>query len=355
MAEAMNAIAGFALPPVSPGPLAQVFAGVPFERGRLFDTTDLDEAREVCGRVFNPHQLRVVGPGQRLRSRMDHLPLGGTSLNRLTWGARVAVDPDRLGHYYLLCLPVAGTARFYLDGGAFDVSPSCAAVVNPSQRFHFEASESFDQICIRFERHSVERTWQSLTGAAAAIPIDFAVSMPAPGAARLALEPVLALLARCARGVHADSALPHLAARVEEMLLTTLLLHQCPALAESGAATGGQPRHGAIRPGCLRRAQGHMCEHLDEPLTLGSVARASGVAVRTLQAAFQQHCGMGPMQWLREQRLNSVREMLAAANAGDMRVTEAALRFGFVHLSEFSRAYRLRFGETPRDTLARHG
>jgi len=342
------------------GPMWPVFSGVDFARGRLFDTSDLDEARQVCGRVFNPHELRLVGRGQRLRSRMDHLPLGGVSLSRLTWGARVAVDPDHLGHYYLLSVPVAGSACFHLGGQLFDVSPRCAAIVNAAQRFHFEADADFDQICVRFERRAVDAAWRGLTGAAPNEPVEFAPSLPLRGATWRALEPVLGLLARCARGEYPRQALPHVMARVEEMMLTTLLLHQAPALTVGeGGDGGGGGSHAqwplATSPASLRRAQEHMREHLDEPLTLAAVARAGGVAVRTLQAAFHIHCGLGPMQWLREQRLHAVHEVLAAADDQRTRVTETALRFGFTHLGEFSRAYRARFGEAPRQTLKRRG
>jgi AraC-like DNA-binding protein len=329
-------------------PAMPAFADVDFARGRLFDTADVDEAREVCGRVFNPHQLRVIGPGQRLRSRMDHLPLGGVSLNRLTWGARVAVDPGRLDSYYLLSVPVAGSARFHLGVQTVDVSPRCACIVNAAQPFRFETTADFDQIVIRFEREAVDSTWQALAGTPASAAIDFVPALPMQGPAWRALEPALHALAACARGDYLRQGLKHAQARIADMLLTTLMLHQLPALATAGAVS--HARSGVAH---VRRAQSHMIEHLEDALTPASVARACGVAVRTLQAAFQSECAMGPMQWLRERRLDAVREALGQAADGRRRVTETALRLGFTHLGEFSSAYRQRFGETPRDTLAR--
>lgn len=55
------------------------------------------------------------------------------------------------------------------------------------------------------------------------------------------------------------------------------------------------------------------------------VAQASGVALRTLHAAFQSQCGMGPMQWLREQRLAAVHRCLREATGMSTRVTDTAL------------------------------
>ncbi len=318
------------------------FAAVDFARGRLFDTDDADEAREVCGRVFNPHRLQVLGPGRRLHASMDHLPVGGVSINRLTWGAPVAVDPDRLGDYYLLSLPVAGAAAFHLDGRRHDVNPRCAALVNARQRFHFEATADFDQIVVRFERRAVEAAWTALAGAPAARPIDFHVPVPVDGAAWRALAPVLALLADASGAASPHAGLPHLHARLEDLLLTTLLLQLGPTAAPP--VTG--PHHGQVR-----RLQQQLLERLEEPWTLAAAARAAGMAMRTLQSAFQAHCGRGPMQWLREQRLLAAHAALARGDAPT--VTEAALRFGFTHLGEFAQAYRQRFGESPRQTLAR--
>lgn len=322
------------------------FAGVDFARGRLFDTTDADEAREVCGRVFNPHRLQVTGPGRRLRARMDHLPVGALSINRLTWGSAVAVDPDRLGNYYLLSLPVAGHATFHLSGRAHEVTPRCAAIVNAAQRFRFEASEAFDQIVVRFERDAVDAAWAALAGAPPAKAIDFDVPVPADSAAWRALAPVLALLADSTRPGGSGAGLPHLHARLQDLLLTTLLLHRGPP-ARAPAPAAAAPRRRSVR-----QLQELMLAQLDEPWTLASAARTGGMAMRTLQSAFQAQCGQGPMQWLREQRLLAARGVLA--DAGErVRVTDTALRFGFNHLGEFASAYRRRFGESPRETLAR--
>ena len=329
-----------------PAPAWPVFAGIDFRASRLFDTTDVDEAREVCARVFNPHELRVVGPGQRLRSRMDHIRLGGLSLNRLTWGASVSVDPDRLQDYYLISVPVRGRAGFELDGREVAVDAARPCIVNSAQRFRFTASADFDQIVLRFERAAIDAAWQALAGSAPEQPIVFDPALPAAGAAWGALAPALALLAASARGEFDAAALPHLHARIEDQLLTTLLLCQAH----------GAPLHrpADARPAYLRRAEAYLLERLREPVTLGEVARACGVARRTLQAAFAEARGMGPMQWLRERRLAAVHAALRRP-AGEQRpsVTATALAHGFAHLGDFARAYRQAYGETPRQTAQR--
>lgn len=330
-------------------PLASgCFAGVAFSQGRLFDTADLDEAREVCGRVFNPHRLSLVGPDQALRARMDHLPLGPLSLNRLTWGAQVRVDPGQLGTYCLVSVPVRGQACFHVGGEPVEVSPRQACIIGASQRFHFEADAQFDQIVLRFEQDALAQAWTALAGQPAPRDIALQAALPLAGPTWRALEPVLQMVASGVRGAYSSALLPHVHARLQDLLLTTLLLRAAPNLAPQPAAS---PRPPSAR--LVERAQTWLQAHLADPVTLASTARACGVASRTLQAAFQSQCGMGPMQWLREQRLVAVHRHLLDAPAADMRVTDAAFAYGFSHLGEFSHAYKRRFGETPSRTLAR--
>jgi AraC-like DNA-binding protein len=328
-------------------PARGCFARIPFARGRLFDTADLDEARDICGRVFNPHQLSLVGRGQTLSARMDHLPVGPLSLNRLTWGARVRVDPDRLGNYCLISVPVRGSARFHVGGEQIDVSPRQACVISATPRFHFEADAQFDQIVLRFEHDALTRAWTALSGMEPPDGLELQAALPLAGEAWRALEPVLQMVASCTRGDYAPCALPHVQLRLQDMLLTTLLLQAAPLRAPLPAA----PVSAAAK--LVRRAQAWLMSQLTEPVTLSMAALASGVASRTLQAAFQSQCGMGPMQWLREQRLDAVHRHLREATDGSARVADTALSYGFSHLGEFSRAYRRRFGETPSRTLAR--
>lgn len=308
-------------------PVRGCFAGVEFARGRLFDTADLDEARDICGRIFNPHRLSLVGPGQTLSARMDHLPVGPLSLNRLTWGARVRVDPDRLGTYCLISVPVRGTARFHVGGEQVEVSPRQACVIGATQRFHFEADAQFDQIVLRFEHAALTQAWTALSGMQPPDELELHAALPLAGSAWQALEPVLRVVASCTRHAYAPPVQPHVQLRLQDLLLTTLLLHAAPLLAP-------MPRAAPARPAAelVGRAQSWLMTQLAEPVTLGMVARVSGVASRTLQAAFQSQCGMGPMQWLREQRLVAVHRHLRQATEASTRVTDTALAYGFSHL-----------------------
>lgn len=347
------------LPP-DPGHMAHsalpLFAGVDFDAAQLFDSTDPDDASARAGRVFSPHSIRLAGPGhgqgRGFRSRLAQLALGRLSLNRISWGAAVEIDPGALGSYYLLALPLKGHACFHIDGCAIDVSPHTLALVSPGQRFRFEASAGYAQVVLRIERDAMEHGYLALTGQECSTGIEFAPAMPTAGRSWRAVEPLLQVLAGRARpAALADGIAPLGPAfdqRIEELLVATLLLQQPHALSQRllPAQPSGGSRH-------VQLAQAYMLEHLGDALTVARVAIAAGVSVRTLQAAFNALHGFGPMQWLRERRLYRVRELLSAGDGAA--ITDIATRHGFTHLGEFSQAYRRMFGETPSQSRNNRG
>ncbi|MEH2484223.1 helix-turn-helix domain-containing protein [Bradyrhizobium sp. AZCC 2230] len=89
-----------------------------------------------------------------------------------------------------------------------------------------------------------------------------------------------------------------------------------------------------------------------KPLYSEDLATALGVSARTLQIATQAVHGVSLHHHVRLKRLWATRIQLMTGGAGAS-VKAAALGNGFWHLGDFSRGYRLAFGETPSETLAR--
>ncbi|MFJ7288076.1 helix-turn-helix domain-containing protein [Curtobacterium sp. NPDC098951] len=120
------------------------------------------------------------------------------------------------------------------------------------------------------------------------------------------------------------------------------------------AAFDATPRAAhAVGSSTIRFAKEWMVANARRPLTITEVSAAAGVSARGLQAAFQRHVGIRPMQFLRESRLHGVRADLLAADPGGTTVAEVALSWGFNHLGRFSGYYAEVSGESPSQTLRR--
>lgn len=96
-----------------------------------------------------------------------------------------------------------------------------------------------------------------------------------------------------------------------------------------------------------------MRERPSQMLCMSDICAAVGVARRTLNLACLEFFGQGATQYARARRLDHVRETLLASDPAATRVTAVATSFGFWELGRFARAYRVRFGERPSDTLQR--
>jgi AraC-like DNA-binding protein len=103
-------------------------------------------------------------------------------------------------------------------------------------------------------------------------------------------------------------------------------------------------------PRDVRRAIDYMRANLTEPLRLADVVGAAGVPARTLFKHFEECRGISPIRYLRDARLDRVRDALLRAEPEEC-VTKIAMDLGFSHMGRFAVEYRKRFGESPSRTL----
>lgn len=89
------------------------------------------------------------------------------------------------------------------------------------------------------------------------------------------------------------------------------------------------------------------------PLTIDELCQSLRVSRRTLNHAFIRVLGITPVTYIRNVRLHRIRYELVNMPNGVSNIAFVATRWGFWHMSLFSRYYRELFGECPIDTLQR--
>ena len=82
------------------------------------------------------------------------------------------------------------------------------------------------------------------------------------------------------------------------------------------------------------------CRGCDERVHVTDLCAATGVSERALQYAFKEVMGLTPVHYLMRLRLHRVRQALLAATHASSTVSAEALKWGFWHFGEFSRAYK---------------
>ncbi|MEA3252537.1 MAG: GlxA family transcriptional regulator [Pseudomonadota bacterium] len=86
--------------------------------------------------------------------------------------------------------------------------------------------------------------------------------------------------------------------------------------------------------------------HIETPLSIEAVARRVGISLRQLQRLFERELNVRPRDHYLNLRLTRARQLLLET---DHDILGIGLACGFASASSFSRAYRQRYAESPRD------
>jgi AraC-like DNA-binding protein len=136
-------------------------------------------------------------------------------------------------------------------------------------------------------------------------------------------------------------------AHLEEAICVELLRNwtACANLSLTRETCGAAPRH-------VKCAENFIRAEAARAPTIADIAREAGVSVRALSEAFRRFRSTTPGAFLRQQRLEGVRNALLAAQPGET-VASIASAWGYVNFGMFAQAYQQRFGELPSKTLGR--
>ena len=109
-----------------------------------------------------------------------------------------------------------------------------------------------------------------------------------------------------------------------------------------------------LRDKAFSKAKTYILEHPTDPITVQRLVRRIGVSERTLEFAFLERFGITPKAILRSIRLSGVHKDLKLKIGGGTMVSDIATRWGFWHMGQFAKDYKLMFGELPSKTLSQN-
>lgn len=306
----------------------------------VIDTTDRDEAARALAQSFPGLEVREDPDRRPFRFRYSRAQEGIFTRTRMRvhgvvetpgiYPDHVAIGRRRRGHVEVRY----GSDR--LDTGQPYLRPPGSSTA----RF-----ENSDVELLIVERRALEvHALRCLQGSGRVLV------MPRPGraapisrpAARLWIAAVEALTTRTSAE---GEAIRH--ALSQEVVIGALL--STFPLTEERARPGGD----GVQPRIIRRATDFIDANLGQPLTVGAIAQAAGVPLRTLEAGFRRHLDTTPRRHLHRSRLAAAHQELSVSSPAETTVAAVARRWGFTHLSRFAAAYRAEYGENPSDTLRR--
>lgn len=280
---------------------------------------------------FFPMETRPLGH-RPFHARLTGGDLGPVAVHRIhgtphgverTRNMVSASDPE----YLLLYLLRDGVARMEQEGQLCELLPGDMAIQDTSRPSSIHTESGFDLLVASMPR------W--LIGSRAdAVAREAALRIKGDSPFGRIAGPFLQLLATAAAkgevtGSDADSA--------AEMLLSAL----------GALAGGGRARVGSPAQTLLTRMQQYALARLHDPeLGPGQLAQAHFVSTRYVHKLFAT-TGTGVSAWIREQRLE--RALAELRRSDGVPVSVIAAKWGYRDAASFSRAFRQRFGMSPRE------
>jgi len=232
-----------------------------------------------------------------------------------------------------LGLLISGAAALEAEGETLRLSPDMLiyGATGADAALHFESR--FRQLFVRIPSVAIDARMLA--------PLARKVSIIVPQT--VAGHGLLALL----HSIHASLSdeVPGGLGPIESALIELLV----PMLASAG---GVEARGGVA---ALRARQfERICRTIetrltDAELSVQAIARGEGVSVRYLQQLFARS-GQTVSSYVRERRLERARADLVNPLHAQLSISEIGFRWGFNQSAHFSRTYRDRFGEAPRET-----
>jgi AraC-like DNA-binding protein len=324
-------------------------------RHEVFRCSDLGQSQAYLRKALSDHELRC-GEG-KVDSALYTAGTSRVKMMVLRYGPEVEIKPRPFDGFSLVQIPLRGSTEIDCDGQRIALVPGQSAMISPRRQLRLVWSRDCEQLLVRVP-HSLawsavqarEKWRNTLQHRPSQL---FSPITMIDGSAGKSWNGLVQTLIDLAAGVQATGDYSHAAwSEHNEIGLAVFLLTLQRELQENvRTVLDGMlqdSRASAGRGDPLVAAERYVRARLCAPIALEDIARAAGVSARTLHIYCTRQHGSGPMEWLRNLRLDVARDKLQQSRTAQ--VTDVATACGFGHLGRFAAYYRERFGELPRDT-----
>ncbi|WP_327754322.1 AraC family transcriptional regulator (plasmid) [Sphingobium sp. SJ10-10] len=308
---------------------------------RVFASYDMAETQARISRLMQPYHAESAGHQEDCQSYLDFLPMPSMGIAAIKQLGRMKINVAPIEGFHFLIFCVKGRALLTSYHGSTTIDARTGLYFGPGQRFQGELPEDCVQLVVRIDAAAFQ-AYAGSRNASLSTFIDLA---------RPSLAPWLNLLST----IISDQNTIDLLLRNRRVALDYEQLFMSLLFSGQGYVDDYEhdlSRYRGAAPASIRRAEMFIEAHARDPLRLDDIANAANVPTRTLLEGFRRFRQTSPVRFLRDVRLDLVREALLEGMDG-VNVTGAAIDAGFRHLGRFSQDYVRRFGEKPSETLAR--
>ncbi len=276
------------------------------------------------------HRSELLSPTNAFQAHFRVGRVGTFSVLHLQGRGRLRLNREQR-EQSVLWLPLRGVTEERINGQSWLAEPGTGLLFQPGDALEGEVSETIEGLSILIPPGLHRRP-----------------SSPAPPL--LAAGPLHQRILASARALAVAAALQLASAELAADQLTEVLREWTERQEQPFPRVRITSRR---RRDSVESARQWMAARLPERFSLQDLSQAAGVSRRQLQYNFLQELGHSPMAEAKRMRLHRLRSLLMDRERDSSSVAELMAASGLIASGVTSADYRLRFGESPRQTRHR--
>lgn len=321
---------------------------IPLGAYEVYNTRDVDEAREKTSELFRPHLLYAVGPLDGFNAWHRHLALPGMSIDVVAYGQETKIKPGALGTMYVVQFPLQGWSKVMSGATSLLTGLGSASVISPDDPLSMVWSPDCVKVILRYDAEALMDSLPPLIDGRPSRPVQFAPYMDThTGDPQSFWDYVWWAM----RSVDRGSPLLYRDPRLLDMnqtLMNQLLMTQPNNYSDAIVRRGQRQATSQAVQDVIDRIEADPQSHV----SVAELAKSVGVTSRALEQGFLRSVNKSPQKYRQEIRLREAHaELKRSAASGEFTVTQVAHRWGFDNSGRFAADYKKVYGELPSDTL----
>lgn len=315
----------------------------PLEAFPLVRTRDVDVLRAGLSQLFSDLKFDIRSRQGPINGEVNYRPLRSIGLQYGTYGAAIQASFGDV-NFFVQGITLSGHGEQKTNHSVNSVDRARGGVFSPGDQIELKFDAGFEHLALIADPKAVTTKLSALIGAPLKDPLRFSGETDFGQPPANSLRRLVRFLADELNS--SESQMPPAVLAEWEQLLTLCFLHGSQH--NYSHLLHGSPR--PVAPWQVRCAEDYIEANWDQPLTVESLALATGTSVRSVFHSFRESRGYSPMRFLKQVRLKHARAMLQRPNANTT-VTDVAYVCAFNNLGHFAKDYFQVFGERPSETL----
>jgi len=314
------------------------------DQHKIVHSNDIDDARLQISQRVSPHKIEMTGHADLLDVNFSGVHLDGIALLHAYYGCSIEAKPEHSEFYYTHTM-LQGNSEIEHGKNQCETITGDTVVLSPSVPYNMKLHEKCDRIVIRIDPEQVKSHLSKLLYREVDKNLVFDLKLKNAATWWNTINYILCQIENEPRVLHSKNVQRTYAQLIISNLLELHNHNYIDKLQQQG--------EDMMCPQ-IRSAIDYIQSRLHKNLSLADLASHCNVSARTLQRSFLKHLGTSPTAYVRNSRLDAIRdELQSISDFENGCIKRTLLDYGVIDFGRFAQYYRARFGCTPKETVAK--